>query len=404
MSTIATQISLVKYSGPIFDQQQQGSCVANAICAAVALQANEYHQSVGPLARDQLYGDTRTLMGTFDSDSGSNVNLAFQAAETTGIANESSFAYNTTNEFTHPSQAVYTEAASQKVFSHTSLNIYQSYTGIRDTIATQLMQGKAVLVESFIHYGFGEGPSLNNPINGVHEYLIVGIDYNTGMYTVQNSWGTGWAQGGYGKIPFAELPGMDPANQPYGSDLLQLDVINGFKGIDNTWTPERGQVSMLYASLLHRCGENFGEVGWAVNLHNGTNIVDIANAFYNSGEGQTLYGTMSNQQFAASTYNSNTGRVADQAAIDLFAGQLNNGMSRGNLAYNLMHWVDIGNDTQAAADRLHNMQTVSENYGITMQIDGTHISVATEALRGVTDDANTVQVALTGIQHNMGWM
>lgn len=408
MSTIATQISLVRYSGTIFDQQTQGSCVANAICGAVALQMNEMGVHIADLSRQQLYNDTRSLMNTFDRDSGSTLNAAWAAAQTNGIANESSFTYGLNNLFAHPSAAVEAEAATQKVLSHTTLNMNQNSTAIAKMIGEQLMQGKPVLVASTVHIGFGVDPnSRMNPINGGHEYIIEGINYATQEYDViQNSWGTGWANGGFGKTKFTDLPGLGSYGQPsYAPDLIQLDVINGMQWhgstYDWTWTADRIEIAKLYAGLLDRCGENFGVTAWANNLHNGTSITAIADAFVGSTEGQSLYGSMTNSQYAGAMYFNATGRAADQATADFFGNQLSTGTTRGQLAYSLIHWVDIGNDTQAANDRIDNLATVSMNYAITMQIDGSHYAAAVHALQGVTSDANSIQLALIGVQHDL---
>jgi hypothetical protein len=62
MTTIANNISLVTYSGTIFDQQAEGSCVACQICGAIALQANEYGAHIPELSSQQLYNDTRSFI------------------------------------------------------------------------------------------------------------------------------------------------------------------------------------------------------------------------------------------------------------------------------------------------------------------------------------------------------
>ena len=220
------------------------------------------------------------------------------------------------------------------------------------------------------------------------------------VYIVRNSWGAGWGSGGYGKIKYVDLWNSGALN----SGLQRLDIINGWDGVDLTWTPEREGVALMYAGILDRCGENAGLVSWATHVKNGAiSIKSLANAFYNSAEGQALYGSMTNSQYVASMYQNATGRVADQGAINLFTSQLSSGTTRGDLAYNLLNWVDVGNDTQAANDRLENLETVSMNYAVTFQVDGTHYAVAVDALNGVTDDANSVQISLLGIQQDLGW-
>ena len=234
-----------------------------------------------------------------------------------------------------------------------------------------------------------------------HEILAVGFDDATQLIKFQNSYGTVWDDGGFGDDGFGYIQYLNFVSG--GATGLQgLDVINGFKGVDWTWTPEREEVSMLYA-MLHRCGEHDGVVFWANHMKAGMSPEVMMNAFVGSPEGQALYGSMNNASYAADMYRTATGRTASAADIALFGGQLDLGASRGQLAYNLLHWIDIGNDTQAANDRLENVETVGMNYAITKQVDGTHIDVARAAYVVVTSDANTVQTAIIGIETALGW-
>lgn len=395
MSTIPTSISLVSFSGPIYDQQQQGSCVANAYCADIMLQANEYHQSLPKLSAQFVYNDTRMLMNTFPNDSGSVVSYAQKAVTTDGVANESSFTYGGGNECVAPSQAVYDEAATQKVLSFTALNIYQSYGNIANTIKQYLLQGKGVLCTTQ-ELTLADGTY----IQGGHEFIIVGADDNTGMYTIQNSWGAGWGNNGYGQIKYTEFAvgWGHPTNE-----LLGLDVINGFKGVDVTWTIERTRVAQLYASVLNRSGENFGITAWADVVKNGMSLSSLSNIFYNSNEGQKLYKAMDDGQYINQLFHNILNRDVDKPGLDFFKSQLASGMSRGDLAYGIMHCIDTytGTDasTKASHDFLENRTTVSMNYGITYQVNGDHYDAAVNSLQNVTDDADSIHIALVGIQH-----
>lgn len=401
MSTIATTISLVQYSGTIFDQGTEGSCKANQICGALALMSNEYGVHIPDLARQQLYNDTRTFMGSFNTDSGSIAASAEKAATTIGIANESSFAYGPENLYVKPDASVYSQAATQKVssFSHAPVEGGVSY--VSNYIGNMLMQGKPVLVDAYVHYGFGVDPnSFLNPINGGHAYLVVGVDYASSTYTVQNSWGTQWANGGYGTIKFSDLPGIGPTSGPVGApyqDLLGLSTINGFEGHDVQWTSSRHSVAELYVGILGRCSENSGMMFYDHALSNGVNLSQEADFLIGSAEGQTLYGSMTNSQFASSIYSSVIGRAIDSGGQSFWTAALDGGMSRGAVAEMIINTVDGGNDTVSSHDRLANLATVAMNYALTYQIDGTHQDAAHAALVGVTSDANTVQAALVGV-------
>jgi hypothetical protein len=398
MSTLPTTISLARYTERIYDQGVQGSCKANQIVGAVELQAQMYGQHY-QLSRQQLYNDTRERMGTFGSDSGSIASTADYVATKYGIANESDFAYGTDNLYVHTSDAVDAVAATQKVLSVTQLPRFGvSVEDMAQTVGHYLLQGKPVLVDAYIHNKFGiPGYDVTKANFGGHAYLIVGIDYTTKTYTVQNSWGTGWADNGYGTLKFSDIPGYG-ANTAINQDLIGVSVLNGFDGVDVQWTAYRETVAMLYAGIFERCGENSGIMYWA-NLV-GEALIDergVANAFFSSAEAQDKYGSLTNEQFVGELYENIMGRDADAASVSYWATVLGNGYSRGNLAYDFINLVDTGRDTQSADDRLENMETVAMNYAITFQLGEEYKAQGIAALAQVTDNANNIPAILIGL-------
>lgn len=391
MTTISTSISLQRHAGPTYDQGAQGACVAFAYAAALTLQLDECNVNLGALSQQFIYNDTRIMTGSFPSDVGSVIQYAQTSTITHGVALASMFAYG--DPSATPSPTVYADAATRKVLSFSALNIYQSYTGLVASISEKLMQGKPVLVTAA-----GTKLSDGEYITQNHEYLIVGKDDASQTLTFQNSWGPYWSGDGYGQIKYSEFTASVPGFILYG-----LDVINGFAGHDWTWTANRIEIAKFYAGFLGRCGEHDGIIGWAQGLDGGVTMTQAANAFYGSAEAQAKYGAMSSVQYVNAIYTAATARIADSGAVTYFSGLLDSGTQRGDLAYSIFHWIDIGNDTQAANDRLDNLATVSMNYGITMGIDGSHAALAASCLANVTDNADTVQAAIVGIETALGW-
>jgi hypothetical protein len=398
MSTIANTISLAGYTPRIYDQGSQGSCKANQIVGAVEMQAAMNGQSYH-LSRQQLYNDTREAMGTFTTDSGSIASTADYVATHYGIANESDMAYGSKNLYLQSSAAVDAMAATQKVSSVTQLPRFGvSVDDMAKNIGEYLMQGKPVLVDAYVHINFGYPQyDITEPNIGGHAYLVVGIDYTAKTYTVQNSWGTSWADNGYGTINFSDIPGYGAAT-PIGQDLLGVSVLNGFDGVDVEWTAYRETVAMLYAGIFERCGENSGIMYWA-NLI-GEALIDergVANAFFQSAEAQDKYGSMTDAQFVDEIFENIMGRDGDTASVAYWSAVLGNGYSRGDLAYDFINLVDTGKDTQSANDRLENMETVVMNYAITFQLGDEYKAQGITALAQVTEDADDIPVILIGL-------
>ena len=448
MTVIASKIDLRKFSSEeIFNQGNEGSCVANAVCEAIRIQSREYHRDVGELAREQIYYDARTDKTV---DTGTTAVKLLNAAMVTGIASQDvALPYMGEDApgstmYQKPSQAVYSDAATQKVLGYTDLSGYLVFKGgvfangiefdvptlqkqVHDAIGTQLMQGKAVLmgfdVPKWFYNDIGYGKPLAQQTNQQdhtlisgspgHEVIIVGMDdnLNGGSYIVQNSWGGAWGDNGYASVPYKFLGDgyTHTGFMPKVFDINSLVVVDGFQGVDVKWTPERSSVAMVYASVLDRAVEHEALDFWATPLKNGASLQQITNSIMASNEATQKYGGLSTTAFVKEMYLNTLGRAADTSGLGFWSGKIDTGvMTRGDVAYNLMTAVlntngTAGAPTAAEHDFLVNRTTVAENYGLTYQIDGTHLSVAQHALDNVTSNADSVQVALVGIQQAMGW-
>ncbi|OFA02568.1 C1 family peptidase [Duganella sp. HH101] len=449
MSTISSHISLAQFSLPVFDQLDIGSCTANAVCQAVALQSHEYGQNIGPLARLALYYNTRTSGDPSQAyvDSGAAIWSAVDTAISKGLTSEN-FATQqgegyaakavSDNWTKAPTQAMVNDAALHKVLSSTlvktssSLSTQQNH----DLIGQQLMQGKVVLVGSNaptwlnhveyndqgVHYSrpfqassFNEladlhdkamasNPEANAKSLGGHAFMIVGMDntlfHGKGGYIIENSWGTSFGVNGFEVIPYDFIN-----NAAEGFGTTTLEVLNGFNNVDQTWTAERGQISMLYACALNRAGEHQGTEYYANALRAGTTLKFIANELVNSAEGKALYtvngAVMTNDQFIDKVFMDTRGRVG--SATEHYWGNqyFAAGETRGDYVYDIMHdtAARTGLTTQAEYDFLMNRTTVSENFGVTYQANNNHLHDAQAALAGVTSNADTVEAALIGVQH-----
>lgn len=451
MSTIASSINLAQFSGPVFDQLDLGSCTANAICQTVALQAHESGQFISPLARLALYYNTRTVGDPSAAyvDSGAALWTAVDVAISKGLTSEtfatlqgeSYKAKASSDNWTKaPTQAMVDDAALHKVLSTTHLNTSFNLSTQKnhEIIGEELMQGKVVMVGSslpkwmqMVHYneqgvnyqigftassfsaladlhdkGMASDPTGNSQSLGGHAFMIVGMDdslfHGKGGYIVENSWGTGYGVNGFEVIPYDFI---NNAAEGFGATTLQ--VINGFNNVDQTWTPERGQIAMLYASALNRAGEHQGIEFYVNSLHSGNSLKTLTNDLVNSTEGKALYtaggAVMTNDQFIDKVFLDIRGRVG--SVTEHYWGNQYLGLeSRGDYLYDVMQETADrhGLTTQAEYDFLMNRTHVSENFGVTYQAGTAHLNDAHIALQGITSDANTVQVALVGLQHALG--
>lgn len=401
MSTQATSINLSRFADGIRDQALQGACKAFQIAGAVQLMSKMMGVDLPDFSTQQLYNDTRTKMGTFNTDSGSFTNSAEWVAMNIGIAKESSFAYGTSNLYVQPDAAVHAEAGEFKVLGFTHTNIEKSDVGVANWIGGQLMQGKPVLVDAYVHYGFGVDPNqFLNPINGGHAYLVVGIDYVARTYKVLNSWGDDWADGGFGTIKFSDLPGIGPTSggawgNPY-QDLLGLSTVNGFDGISMLWTAPRLEVARYYAAVLDRAAEIAGLDFWAGYDGVFTNV-QMADMMIGSAEGQALYGGKTHAEQLDIAYHNILGRAPDQAGLDYFLGLMAGGQTLGQVMSGMIDYTYANNTDLAGHDFLLNTTNLSAYISISMQYGGGHDADTAVALNQVTSDANQLEIIKIGL-------
>ena len=401
MSTVANIISLSRYTDGIRDQQQEGACKAFQMDAGVRMMSKMFGVDLEDFSTQQIYNDIRIKQNTFNTDSGSYASAAEWVAKNVGFAKESSFSYGQNNLYVVPSDSVHAEAAEFKVqgFTHAptegNVSFYSNYIG------KMLMQGKPVLVDAYVHYGFGVDPNqFLNPINGGHAYLIVGINYTDRTYQVQNSWGTNWADGGYGTIKFSDIPGIGPTSGgPWGTayqDLIGISTIDGFDGHSLLWTASRIEAARYYATILDRAGELSGIDFWASYDGVITNT-QLADSLLNSAEGQAIYGNTTDEQFIERMYENVVGRHSDSSGMSFYLNYLSQGHSRGQLISGVIDGLSTSKNDINAYDFLANKTNLSAYVSITMQYQGGNDAATAYALDGVTSDANGLEVLKIGI-------
>lgn len=431
MTTISSKIYLSSYSGPVFDQGGENSCVANAVCQAIRIQTKAYNNDSGELARNQIYYDYRAKYSNVNVDGGASLTDMLSVAKLTGVATQASAApYGgwPMDVFVAPNASARASASSNLLTNYNDLSNWMNYkygtttqidfdsatmrlnrdqqqASINAAIDDQLMHGKAVLISGEVPKWIAnvDGIALANQHQyasdtsflGRHAMVIVGRDnsINGGSYIVENSWGTGEGDRGYIAISYSFLS--------KGFSVTEAATIDGFDGKDATLTKQHQNVSKLYVNLLGRGADHDGLEFWAGAERAGFSMSHIANQIASSAEGTAKYGSLSNSAYVDQLFKNMTGHAAASNVNQLYVNKLASGMSRGDMGLDLMNLIL----SSAGADRdtLINRNTVSETLAETYQLNG-HLDKAAWAINVTTSDADSVQVALTGVQQNLGWM
>jgi C1A family cysteine protease len=193
----------------VYDQGQLGSCTANAFCGAYRiLEADDFEPS-----RLFFYYYERLLElppGEHKvTDSGGDVVDGETYVEKFGVCSESSWPYNIEKANNRPTKKCRVEALQHKITSHGVIDA----SAVKATIA----QGRPVLLAIKVYQSFETpidgkipmpDPSKEQLLGG-HELVIVGYDDSQSTYTVLNSWGTSWGDGGFCYVPYDYINNPD---------------------------------------------------------------------------------------------------------------------------------------------------------------------------------------------------
>lgn len=117
-----------KIAFPPYDQGQLGSCVSNAVAAAM-----RFLKSTDILSRLFIYFDGRRREGTINSDAGESVRDGIKTVASIGACQETEWPYNIESFTTQPSAQCYADAAPNKAIQYLRVmqNLSQMQQGVR---------------------------------------------------------------------------------------------------------------------------------------------------------------------------------------------------------------------------------------------------------------------------------
>ena len=415
---ISNKISLLPFVREIEDQGTIGSCVANSEVSAIELITYRAHHTYN-LSRLGLYHDTLAFEGRLGQEGLVPVDALLVGSDK-GIGDESLHVYNTANVLGNPSAAYYADATTHKITHWHSVALSGA------AIDAELAKGNPVLIAVDIPKWFmgvvGSVATQNDNLHssnygagwadwaGKHQLLITGRDttIDGGVRFVENSWGTSWGDNGIGAIKFDDFA----YNRPAGSisdgrlNVYAAFVVDGFAGMDFQYTPQREQVTQLYASLFNRAPELSGLDYWASTLTT-QSFAQVAQAMYDCTPSRTLYPTnISDTDVIKSFYSNVLGRTADSGGLAYWTGKLAAGQSKGQVITDMIIATDTysGVDTAALASQslLDNKTSLGEYYAVSLQAD--NLNIAQVALVGVTSDVNCLGPLHLGLSQQLGWI
>lgn len=194
---------------PMFDQGPLGSCIAQAIPAAI--QFGQRHQSLIDFAGSRLflYYNARLSEGTPNEDSGAMIRDGIKSVVDTGICPETDWPYDIGRFTEKPPQAAYDAAQLTQVLQ------YQRLSGDLTEMLTCLAASTPFVFGFSVYDSFESDavalsgvldlPGPGEKLLGGHAVLCVGYDNLDQRFLVRNSWGEDWGMKGYFWMPYAYL-------------------------------------------------------------------------------------------------------------------------------------------------------------------------------------------------------
>jgi C1A family cysteine protease len=201
------KVDLRPFMPGVYDQGELGSCTANAISAILEYcEIRQKKAAVEPPSRLFIYYNERELESSIPYDAGAQIRDGIKTLSLFGFCPERIWPYAISRFAERPPEAAYASARKEIVDSYA--RVPQNSRGLRSCLAEAhpVVFGFSVFssfeTPEVARTGIMPVPKRGEELLGGHAVLIVGYDDREGMYIVRNSWGAGFGQGGYFKMPY----------------------------------------------------------------------------------------------------------------------------------------------------------------------------------------------------------
>ena len=218
---LPAKVDLRKWCSPIENQQNVGSCTANAVAAVVEYFENKAFGKYIDASRLFLYKATRNLLH-FKGDAGAFLKSTIGALVLFGMPPEEFWPYDPDNYDNEPDAFCYAFAQNYRCINYfrhdppaldkkdvlLSIKNYLN-TGIPSVFGFTVYQSITTVDKT----GKIPFPNGNEKILGGHAIAAIGYDdtlkiknsagqTTTGALLIRNSWGSDWGDKGYGWLPY----------------------------------------------------------------------------------------------------------------------------------------------------------------------------------------------------------
>lgn len=224
---LPTSVDLTAWAVPVGNQGSVGSCVSWTIAyEMLGWYANFQHAPAAaptPKSFAPMYMHSQIHLGGVNSDGGTWPQLGFDLLVNQGNDSRLHYTHGDYDWATKPTTDERTNAANFKITGYTQ--IYDGLGSAGDVLSNAIKQALAnnqpVLLAINVRNGFDNMPATGadtdttSSIRGSH--AVTALGYDSEGVIIQNHWGTGWGNKGFGKLAWNVI----------AVDVLEADIFNG---------------------------------------------------------------------------------------------------------------------------------------------------------------------------------
>jgi len=217
-------INLTTYCPEVYNQDNIGSCTANALGAAYQIEQIRDGKPNFIPSRLFIYYNERVLENNINKDAGATLRSGMKTLVKDGVCPETMWAYNTSKFKKKPTPNCYVEAEKHQVLTYERLNngLHEIKSCLADgyPVVFGFMIYESFMSQEVARTGIAKMPKDNERMIGGHAVLAVGYDDEKEALLVRNSWGSAWGQKGYFYLPYGYI-----TNSKLSADFWTLRTV-----------------------------------------------------------------------------------------------------------------------------------------------------------------------------------
>jgi C1A family cysteine protease len=210
--SLPASVDLRAGCSPVEDQEELGSCTAQALVGALEFLQIKAGAPVKDLSRLFVYYNERAREGNILSDSGAMLRTGIKVLKHFGVCQESKWPYDISKFKLWPTPDCYEEGRKHQVTAYQRLNTLAEMKACL-AMGLPFVFGFSVYASAMSDEAAKTGiipmPDDNDSLQGGHAVMAVGYDDANQAIIFRNSWGEGWGDMGYGWLPYAFLESRD---------------------------------------------------------------------------------------------------------------------------------------------------------------------------------------------------